>query len=89
MYDRLVKEGAEITYDNLRYDVKKVKSKMRFEQITIKISRFHVIRLLYSKGISDLGISKNEQDGIKLFLRRNKRIQEIINTVMDFRIILE
>jgi hypothetical protein len=28
MYERLVKEGIEITYDNLRYDVKKVKSKM-------------------------------------------------------------
>jgi transposase len=89
MYDRLVKEGAEITYGNLRYYVKKVKSKMPIEQDTIKISRFHVIRLLYNKGISDLSITKDEQDGIKLFLRRNKRIQEIINTVMDFRIILE
>jgi hypothetical protein len=28
MYERLVKEGIEIIYDNLRYDVKKVKSKM-------------------------------------------------------------
>jgi hypothetical protein len=45
--------------------------------------------LLYNKGIPDLSITKDEQDGIKLFLRRNKRIQEIINTVMDLRIILE
>jgi hypothetical protein len=89
MYDRLVKEGIEIIYDNLRYDVKRVKSKIPIEQNTIKISRFHVIRLLYNKGISDLSITKDEQDGIKLFLRRNKRIQEIINTVMDFRIIFE
>jgi hypothetical protein len=89
MYDRLVKKNAEITYSNLRYYVKKVKSKMPIEQNTIKISRFHVIRLLYNKGISDLSISEDEQDEIKRLLRRNKRIQEIIDTVMNFRIILE
>jgi transposase len=89
MHARLLKEDKAISYSNLKYYVKKIKSNMSIEQNAIKISRFHVIRLLYNKGISDLSITKDEQDGIKLFLRRNKRIQEIINTVMDFRMILE
>jgi hypothetical protein len=60
MCDRVIQEGATITYGNLRYNVKKIKSNMPSELSTIKISKFHIIGLLFNKGIADLGIVEDD-----------------------------
>jgi hypothetical protein len=44
--------------------------------------------MLYNKGVSELGVSIREQNEIKHYLKQNKRIQKIIDTVTQFRIIL-
>lgn len=90
MHRRISAKGISTSYENVKHYVHKIASKenQNHSSVRVKIHRKHFIKLLYNKGISELGLSNIEQNELKNHLKQNKKIQDIIDTVTEFRIIL-
>lgn len=88
IHNYVIEQGIKKSYSNLKDYVNKIKLEIPHEVNVIKISRHRVIKLLFNKGIADLGIKQEQQTEIKIFLKRNKAIQEIIDLVTQFRNLL-
>ncbi|MDP2425261.1 MAG: transposase [Candidatus Izemoplasmatales bacterium] len=75
------------TYSSLRHFILKFHHQSQL-CVTRKIQRRQIERLLFDKGIGDLGISLREQKDIIHLLRDRPEIQRLIDLVTAFRIII-
>ncbi len=97
IHNFLITKGIKTKYSNTRSYVNTIidlipkpkQSKQIIEITTTKVFRSEILKLLYNRAISDLKLTNIEKQAIVYFLKENKKIQEIINLVVEFKIILE
>ena len=75
------------TYSSLKHFISRFHHLSQL-RVTRKIQRRQIERLLFDKGIADLGLSLQEQKDIKYLLRERPEIQQLIDLVTAFRIII-
>ncbi|MDD3122465.1 MAG: transposase [Candidatus Izemoplasmatales bacterium] len=75
------------TYSSLRHFILRFHHQTQLK-ITRKVQRRQIEKLLYNKGIADIGLSFSEQRDIIQFLKEHPKIREIINLVTTFRIVI-
>lgn len=96
IHNWLLTKGINTKYSNTRAYVEKIKKenptnkhpKYIYQQIKKTIYRKDVIKLLYNRGINDIGLSEDNQNDLKSYLKTNIKLQEIINLSDEFRILL-
>ena len=88
IHKKLSRMGLEVSYETVLYFIRKHIEPKKGSQLTCRIHRTKILQLLYNKSLSDLGLNDQERDVLKNYLNKNKDIQEIIDTVTNFRIIL-
>ena len=80
--------GLEVAYETVLYYVRKHLEPKKGQRLTCRIHRHKIIQLLYNRGLGDLGLTVNESLIVKEYLKLHKDVQGIIDTVVNFRIVL-
>ncbi len=84
----VLEKGISTTYENVKHHVKRIRPKKDEARVKTKLRRQHLIQLLFNKGIADLDLDQEQQTAIKAYLKTNKPVQDIIDRVTTFRIVL-
>ena len=79
-------KGAYGTVKNYINKIKRVNKGFVIKYITLY--RKDILKLLFNKGINDLNIHDEEKESLKKYLKTNERLQEIINIITNFRIMM-
>lgn len=96
IHNWLLTKGINTKYSNTRSYVDKIKKenptnkhpKHIYQQIEKTIYRKDIIKLLYNRGVNDIGLSEDYQNDLKKYLKTNIKLQEILNLSDEFRILL-
>ena len=88
VHKKLSRLGLEVAYETVLHYIRKHLEPKKGLRLTCRIQRTQVLKLLYNKGLRDLGLNEHERDVLINSLNTHKEIQGIIDTVTNFRIIL-
>lgn len=80
----LKNNGYKGSYNNLKYYIKSENLKVSTTTKNIFINRTNIIDILNHKGISDLSLTKEEEENLKRYLKMDKKLAKIIEINDDF-----
>ncbi len=88
IYKILKNKGYKGTYSNVRAYISRKNLKVSVLDKNIYVNRTNIIEILYHKGIEDLKINSLEKQHLKLLLKKEKELAEIIKINDNFSIAL-
>lgn len=84
IFEILKKKGYKGKYNNLKYYVKIRGLKVSTMEKNIFVNRTNIIDILYHKGINDLLLNNTERENLKLLLKKDSQLSNIVQISDEF-----